>query len=254
MPPALAIGCGRQAALATRLLRERGTTAVQILDPRIDPQHWDAVIVPRHDKLSGENVITLLGSLNPVDDAWLAAGRGVFPALAVMPSPRIALLLGGPTSRVPWDAEALAGEMATLVHQVTELGGSLMVTTSRRTPPSALQQLREGLRGVPSMLWTGAADGPNPYAGLLGWAEAIVCTADSSNLLSEACATRVPVRALFADLAQGRAAALLADLHAQGRLLPGAALPVGAAVAPLRETERVAALLRERLPVPLPPA
>ncbi|HEY0505058.1 MAG TPA: ELM1/GtrOC1 family putative glycosyltransferase, partial [Lysobacter sp.] len=32
--PALAIGCGRQAALATRLLRERGVKAVQILDPR----------------------------------------------------------------------------------------------------------------------------------------------------------------------------------------------------------------------------
>ena len=32
-PPHLAIGCGRQGALATRLLRQRGSTAVQILDP-----------------------------------------------------------------------------------------------------------------------------------------------------------------------------------------------------------------------------
>src|SRR3954447_15597341 len=33
-PPRLAIGCGRQTALATRLLREHGSKVVQILDPR----------------------------------------------------------------------------------------------------------------------------------------------------------------------------------------------------------------------------
>jgi len=252
--PALAIGCGRQAALATRWLRERGATAVQILDPRVDPRHWDAVIVPEHDGLRGANVITLLGSLHPVDDAWLAAGRAAFPALAVLPSPRVALLLGGPTGRVPWDAAALAREVARLTQQVAERGGSLLVTSSRRTPAAATLRLREGLRGLPSLLWTGAADGPNPYAGLLGWAEAIACTADSSNLLSEACATRVPVQALFEANARGRAAALLAGLHARGRLVQGQPLPMGTPAAPLRETERVAALLRERIAVPAPPA
>ena len=69
-PPALAIGCGRQAALATRLLRARGSQAVQILDPRIDPRHWDLVIAPEHDTLRGDNVIPTLGSLHPVDDLW----------------------------------------------------------------------------------------------------------------------------------------------------------------------------------------
>ena len=49
-PPSLAIGCGRQAALATRLLRERGARAVQILDPRIAAAHWDLVVAPEHDR------------------------------------------------------------------------------------------------------------------------------------------------------------------------------------------------------------
>src|SRR5690606_9537432 len=105
--------------------------------------------VPEHDGLRGANVITLLGSLHPVDDAWLAAGRVAFPALAALPSPRIALLLGGPTARVPWDAGALAREVATLVHGVAELGGSIIATTSRRTPAAATQQLREALQGSP---------------------------------------------------------------------------------------------------------
>src|SRR5512141_514121 len=48
-PPRLAIGCGRQAALATRLLRLHGSRVVQILDPRLGPRHWDLVVTPRHD-------------------------------------------------------------------------------------------------------------------------------------------------------------------------------------------------------------
>ncbi|MFB0405524.1 ELM1/GtrOC1 family putative glycosyltransferase, partial [Xanthomonas euvesicatoria] len=98
-PPALAIGCGRQAALATRLLRAHGSRSVQILDPRLDPRHWDLLVVPEHDALRGSNVLTLLGSLHPVDDAWLAAGRAAFPALGGLPGPRLALLVGGPTAQ-----------------------------------------------------------------------------------------------------------------------------------------------------------
>ena len=90
--PAVAIGCGRQAALATRLLRARGSRTIQILDPRLDPAHWDLVIAPEHDGLAGANVLTLLGSLNPVDDAWLADARTAFPAFAHLPSPRTAVL------------------------------------------------------------------------------------------------------------------------------------------------------------------
>src|SRR5690606_18090214 len=50
-PPGLAIGCGRQAALATRLLHRLGSRSVQILDPRITTRHWDLVIAPEHDQL-----------------------------------------------------------------------------------------------------------------------------------------------------------------------------------------------------------
>jgi mitochondrial fission protein ELM1 len=104
--PKVAIGCGRQAALATRLLRERGSRAVQILDPRIAPAHWDLVIAPEHDRLRGANVIHTLGSLHPVDDAWLADARTRFAAFAELPQPRTAVLLGGSSRHVRFDRMA----------------------------------------------------------------------------------------------------------------------------------------------------
>ena len=77
-PPALAIGCGRLAALATRMARDAGAKAIQILDPRIDTAYWDLVIAPEHDRLAGDNVLTLLGSLSPVDADWLGRARADF--------------------------------------------------------------------------------------------------------------------------------------------------------------------------------
>ncbi|MCE4360428.1 mitochondrial fission ELM1 family protein [Xanthomonas hortorum] len=249
-PPALAIGCGRQAALATRLLRARGSRVVQVLDPRLDPRHWDLLIVPEHDALRGANVITLLGSLHPVDDAWLAAGRAAFPLLGSLPGPRVALLIGGPTAQVPWTTQALAALCAQLHEQLHTAGGSLLVTTSRRTPPEATAVLRAVCAQLPGLLWCDTRDGPNPYAGLLGWADAIVASADSVNLLSEACATRVPVVAAFAEHAQGRVQTFIRALQAHGRLCDArTVLAAQPHLHPLRETQRVAALVRERLHV-----
>ncbi|CAD0298743.1 hypothetical protein CFBP498_00960 [Xanthomonas hortorum pv. vitians] len=249
-PPALAIGCGRQAALATRLLRARGSRVVQVLDPRLDRRHWDLLIVPEHDALRGANVITLLGSLHSVDDAWLAAGRAAFPTLGTLPGPRMALLIGGPTAHVPWTTAALAALCAQLREQLYAVGGSLLVTTSRRTPPEAMATLRKLCADLPGLLWCDTRDGPNPYAGLLGWADAIVASADSVNLLSEACATRVPVAAAFADQAQGRVETYVRALQAHGRLCEASAVFAAQPhLEPLRETQRIATLVRERLHV-----
>ena len=246
-PPRWAIGCGRQAALATRLMRARGAASVQILDPRLDPRLWDLVVVPTHDRLRGDNVISLLGSLNPVDDAWLAEGRAAFPTFAQLPAPRIALLIGGPTARTPWTTQALQGLCTSLIERVNALGGSVLATTSRRTPGEVGEFLHARLRDVPGLLWRGDSDGINPYAGLLGWADRIVCTADSSNLLSEACATSAPVTAAFADRVGGRLQQLPQALREHGRLVDWDELFDAGPAIPLRETARIAAQVRERL-------
>ena len=250
-PPALAIGCGRQAALATRVLRARGAGTVQILDPRIATRHWDLVIAPEHDGLRGDNVITLLGSLNPVDDAWLAAGREQFPAIGALRRPLTAVLLGGASAHAVGDSAAFDGLAARLQALSSHEGGSLLVTTSRRTHPGAMARLRPLLAARPGLVWTGPDDGANPYAGLLGWADRIVCTADSVNMLSEACATRAPVFVSGADQLGGRPRRFVDALLARGRVRALDELaddvPAPFAISPLRETARVAAQVRARL-------
>lgn len=246
-PPLLAVGCGRQAALATRLLRGRGSKAVQILAPRIDPMHWDVVIAPAHDGLRGRNVITLTGSLNPVDDAWLADARLQFATFAQLPSPRTAVLLGGDSAHARFDPAAFLALAADLDAVLAREGGSVLVTTSRRTPRQVIDAVRQRYAATPGIVWCGEHDGPNPYPGLLAWADRIVCTPDSVNMLSEACATRVPVHVFDPHRVSGRPRRFLDALLQRGRIrvMDGALQAFD--VEPLRETARVAAALRDRL-------
>jgi mitochondrial fission protein ELM1 len=246
-PPDLAIGCGRSAALATRLLREQGTRVVQILDPRIDLRHWNLVVAPEHDGLPGDNVIALLGSLHPVDDAWLARGRDDFPMLALLPRPRVAVLVGGPTPHWPFADDAFVAAFRAIASGVHAQGGSLLATASRRTPQAWRDAMRDAVAQGPGVCWIDGNDEANPYPGLLGWADRIACTADSVNMLSEACATRAPVFALGRERLGGRLRGFLERLRELGRVGDLDAQLEPFAVEPLRETARVAKIVSERL-------
>jgi hypothetical protein len=73
------------------------------------------------------------------------------------------------------------------------MGGSLLVTTSARTPERATDALL-GAVDVPFDLHRWAPDAPeNPYFGYLGLADAVIVTCDSTSMLAEACATGKPV-------------------------------------------------------------
>lgn len=247
--PTLAIGCGRSAAWATRLIRrwsEGRSLTVQILDPRIDPKHWDLVVAPKHDDLRADNVLNPLGSLHPIDDAWLADGRDAFASFGELPGPRLGVLIGGERRGAAFDG-ALADAFLDAVrarHAVD--GGSVLVAVSRRTPPTQLPRIRDAFAGLPGRIWTGSADGANPYPGILGWADRLVVTPDSVNMLSEACATGRPVHTFTASPLPAKLERFHAELRSAG-LLHDIDAHTADRQAPLRETAAIATEVRRHL-------
>ena len=245
--PQLAIGCGRQAALASRLLRTRGAHAVQILNPRIDPAHWDIVITPQHDRLAGSNVVHTLGSLHPVDDDWLLRAIPVFPSLAMLPTPHSVLLVGGPTRAAALDDAGFAALLQHLSARARAEGGSFSAIASRRTPPTWRAAMGAVDVRVPGLRWRDTGDGANPYAGLLANADRLICTPDSVNMLSEAAATHAPLFVWQHKRVQGRSRRFIEALLTSGRVRALDETMAEFAATPLRETERVATQIRQRL-------
>lgn len=197
--PDLMIASGRAGALACLYARRfqptngsRRTFTVYIQNPVIDPSRFDLVAVPRHDGLLGENVVTTRGSLHRVTPQKLVAEAKAFEAaFAKLPSPRIAVVIGGNSASYHLTPALTAEIAAQLVSVAKETGGSLLVTASRRTGEENTAILKRALEGSSHYFWDGT--GPNPYYAMLGLADFILVTADSANMNSEACSTGKPV-------------------------------------------------------------
>ena len=196
--PDLLIATGRASILASLYVRRasalagRRTLTVQLQDPAIAPSYFDLLIVPRHDGLTGPNIVTTTGGLHRITRQRLNADAAkLLPHVAQLPGPRVAVVIGGASAvhqLTPAIMRPIAEQLAQLAR---DTGGSLLVTPSRRTGDDNVQVLREVLRDTPAFIWDGAGD--NPYFGLLGLADAILVTSDSVNMASEAAMTGKPV-------------------------------------------------------------
>lgn len=219
--PDLVIGCGRNAAapvLAIRRASRGRTVAVQIQHPGIGRGEFDRLVVPEHDRLRGANVIITRGAVHRVTPARLAEGLGRFPELEKMPRPVLAVLIGGSNRAYRLSLRRL-GEIADSLRAIMrERGGSILLTPSRRTGAAGVALLQERLAGLPAAIWDG--HGENPYYAYLALADAMLVTADSISMISEAAATGKPVHILELDGGNGKFARFHAAMRAAGITRP----------------------------------
>lgn len=246
--PDLVIGCGRNAvrpALAIRRASAGRTLAVHIQDPRHGRGEFGLLIVPAHDRLRGPNVIATTGALHRVTPERLAADAERFPELARLPRPIVGVLIGGANRSYRLDLARL-GEIAdAVVGLLRRGGGSAVVTTSRRTGAAGLALLRERLAGVPAAVWDGR--GGNPYFAYLAVADALLVTADSVSMISEAAATGKPVHVIALDGGDAKFARFHAALRDAGVTRPFAGVVEAWSYRPLDDNLRAAAAVRNLL-------
>lgn len=138
--PAVAIGAG--AATHSTLLacgRERGARTVVLMNPGWRRRAFDLCVIPRHDGVrEGGNVVVTTGAINLVrPSSGKDESRGF-------------VLLGGPSRHHGWDSAGVARQ----VRAVVERGGAGVawtLTTSRRTPPDAVDAVERAFADAPAL-------------------------------------------------------------------------------------------------------
>jgi mitochondrial fission protein ELM1 len=204
-----------------RALRRKAgnaTFTVVMQDPKTGLSTADMIWVPEHDRLRGANVFTTLTAPHSFTVERLAELRRTLPqAIAALPRPRVAVVLGGKNAVYKFrdeDDARLAGALASL----GALGASFLVTPSRRTHARLLGVAERATRDFPRILWDGS--GPNPYADFLAHADLLVVTADSVNMTGEACATGRPVLVFAPSGGSAKFRRFHAALEARGATRP----------------------------------
>lgn len=181
--PDLIIASGRKAIPIT--LSIPNAFKVYVQDPKINPQHFDLVAVPKHDKTRGDNVIVTQAAPNRITDNSLQTAKEKFKTtFAHLPDKKIALLIGGhsKTHTMPDDfAQSLFQQFMPII-QSGEYG--FMITTSRRTPQKITKQLQTIFSTPNCYFWDGTGD--NPYHAFLANADVVLATEDSASMLSDA--------------------------------------------------------------------
>jgi mitochondrial fission protein ELM1 len=195
--PDLIIAAGRRAAPAALAIKKRSksTKLVQLMWPDVLPARFSLIAVPGHDTLSytGANLLRTFGAPSSITAQTLALhAKRWRPQAARLPSPRIAVLIGGASKDVHYEPEDFKALAAYASAEAERLGGSLLITTSQRTGIPA-ETLFKSILTAPHLLHSCGSRPENPYLAFLGLADAIIVTCDSVSMCSEACATGKPV-------------------------------------------------------------
>ncbi|NHK27020.1 nucleoside-diphosphate sugar epimerase [Parvularcula flava] len=248
--PDLWIGCGRLSVpYSVAVHQTRRSYVVQTQDPRVPLQGFDLVIPPFHDGVSGTNVISIHGAPTRLTANLMAEDAKLLEeALPNLPRPRIAALIGG-NSRAFRMTPAVIENIIDTLKTLAEDGAGVMITTSRRTGKVNETLIHDALGGFDNVFfWQGDKIGElaNPYAGMLGLADHILVTQESTNMITEAATTGKPVHILPMEKGNTKFASFHDSLKKQGITRP-VSLPLADwSYSPLRETDRAAKELVKR--------
>jgi mitochondrial fission protein ELM1 len=207
--PDLVISAGMRNEPVCRWIRAQSggrTRIVHIGRPWVSAEQLDLVITtPQYRLPDRANILQNALTMHGVTPARLQAEAARWaPRFADLPRPWTAVIVGGNSGPFTLGRKA-ARRLAAEASAFAEVrGGSLLVTTSARTAPAAMQELARRIQAPVHLYNWQQDDLDNPYYGYLALADEFIVTADSISMLSEACATGKPVH-MF-DLGTGAAA------------------------------------------------
>ena len=199
--PDLILSISRRTVPVARYIRKQSKNKAKIIQLMFPSgggiDDMEMLIVPAHDKLQNRQnpkSLVITGAPTRIFTEFLEQDRKKWmPIFENLPKPLIAVIIGGAIKNKPWpldNAEELGDELQQ-IHQ--KLGGSFLITSSRRTGEKAEKIIMEKIKGIPSYTYMWGEKKENPIMGFYTCADLIIATADSVSMCSEACGTGAPV-------------------------------------------------------------
>lgn len=197
--PDLVLSTSRRTAPVALFLKKKYSDIklFQLMFPgKYGSDKFDKIFLPQHDanKKALSNFYFTTGSPHRINKKVLDDAANLWSdKFSHLPRPLTALIIGGSIKGKPFtidNAKALAEEVKELKKRI---GGSLLITDSRRTGAEAEKLIVDILRDIPSYNFLWGSKDDNPLMGYYACADNIVVTGDSVSMCCESCGTGKPV-------------------------------------------------------------
>ena len=188
------ISCGRKSVIPSIHLKNTANKKVfniHIQDPKVNLNHFDFIVAPKHDAIEGKNVINTKGAIHYLTENEISENKDYLNSFIKKDERKIwALIMGGPTKYYDYSTKNMKHIFTALYKLLKKHNFQLVVIPSMRTPINTIHYAREFFGENHTVI--GDVD-KKAYLSALAIAENIVVTCDSSSMISEAALTGKPI-------------------------------------------------------------
>ena len=188
----IVISCGRKSVIPSIYLKKKYKDKIMnihIQDPKVSLHNFDYVVVPQHDSLNGNNVITSIGAIHYLKQDELDQNENYLKN-KINKEKIISLIIGGPNKYYNYNDKSI-GEIFTKIQKnFIDNGYQLIVIPSMRTPQKIINKATNYFDK--NQVIINNVD-KKAYLSSLKLADYIVVTCDSTSMISEAAITGKPI-------------------------------------------------------------
>ena len=188
----IVISCGRKSVIPSIYLKKKYKDKIMnihIQDPKVSLNNFDYVVVPQHDSLSGNNVITSIGAIHYLKQDELDQNENYLKN-KINKEKIISLIIGGPNKYYNYNDKSIGEIFIKIQKNFIDNGYQLIVIPSMRTPQKIINKATNYFDK--NQVIINNVD-KKAYLSSLKLADYIVVTCDSTSMISEAAITGKPI-------------------------------------------------------------
>jgi len=187
------ISCGRKSVIPSIYYKKnlrKNIINIHIQNPKVSLKNFDFVIIPEHDEIEGQNVLTSKGAIHYLTLEEIKDCKNYLEDKIDKNKDVISLILGGPTKYYSYKEENIINIFSKIKKNLIENNLQLIVIPSNRTPKNTINFAKEYFDK--NRLVVENVD-KQAYLSSLALSKYIVVTCDSSSMISEAALTGKPI-------------------------------------------------------------
>ena len=187
------ISCGRKSVIPSIFIKKNSKKKVfniHIQDPKVSLDNFDVVVVPQHDSLIGNNVISTKGAIHYLNTQEINENKNYLSNKIKSEKEIVALILGGPNNYYKYTKRNIENIFLKINENFIKNNFQLIVIPSIRTPKDIIKFANE-YYGKDHLVINEVDK--RAYLSALGLSKFIVVTCDSSSMISETAITGKPI-------------------------------------------------------------